>query len=92
MQTGQKIYSGHHLGHKTAGGKFHGNKFHSSNKSGLPVVAHSSDGHIYNSSNSKEVITEPTGLVHHSFNKKKSYLQIEKKVRKHSGSKDDIYA
>lgn len=92
MQTGQKQYSGYHLGHKTAGGKFHGNKFHSSNKSGLPVVNQTSDGNIYNSSNSQEVMKEPTGLVHHNMNKKKSYLQIEKKVRKHSGSKDDNYA
>jgi hypothetical protein len=92
MQTGQKIYSGHHIGNKTHGYKFHGNKFHSGNKSGLPVLASSSDGNIYNSSNSQEVMKEPTGLVHHSFNKKKSYLQIEKKVRKRSGSKDDNYA
>ena len=92
MQVGQKLYSGHHVGHKTSGSKFHGNKFHSGNKSGLPVMASSSDGNIYNSSNSQEVMKEPTGLVHHSMNKKKSYLQIEKKVRKHSGSKDDNYA
>ena len=93
MQVGQKIYSGHHVGHKTAGHKFHGNKFHSvNNKSSLPILASSSDGNIYNSSNSKEVMKEPTGLTHININKKKSYLQIEKKVRKHSGSKDDNYA
>lgn len=92
MQVGQKIYSGNHVGHKTVGSKFHGNKFHSGNKSGLPVMASSSDGNIYNSSNSQEVMKEPTGLVHHSMNKKKSYLQIEKKVRKQSGSRDDNYA
>jgi len=91
MQVGQKIYSGHHVGHKLTGSKFHGNKFHSGNKSGLPVLASSSDGHIYNSSNSQEVMKEPTGLVHHNINKKKSYLQIEKKVRKRSGSRDDKY-
>ncbi len=84
MKVGQKLYGGHHTGHKFSGHKFHGNKFHSGSKSGLLVVNQSSDGNIYNSSNSQDVMKESTKLIiHHNINKKKqSYLQIEKKVRK----------
>jgi hypothetical protein len=91
MHTGQKLYSGRHIGSKTTSNKFHGNKNYSSSKSGLPTVVHSSDGKIYNSSNSQDVAREPTGLVHHNFHKKKSHLQIEKKITKRSDSKDNNY-
>lgn len=89
MTIGTKLIKGLHIGVKTVGHHFLGNKTNPLNKAIGGTLAHTATGIINNYSNSSDVAREPMKGV--PIGKPKSHFQQIEKPRPRSNSKDDVF-